>query len=218
MPSSRDQARAAEPPDTKRDGPRRERSDHSDEPRRSGQAGGGGRHRDQDYHNSRPHDKYPRENSSDGRGKGAYGGGYRGGYSDPGLAFELAQCVTEEQASAFVKRHDPATLERWRDRKGGSLLHVAAEKLLLFGVKACIELGLDLDMQRKHDMCTPLHLACFGKNRSGDVIELLLKSGAGVDIKNKCDASHFIILQCPHSLYNRSLMWCLPLRVTISLQ
>ena len=207
VPSSRDQARATGPADTTRDEPRRERSALSDQPRGSGQAGGGGRHRDQYYDKSRPLDKRPRENSSDGRGKGAHGGGFRGGYSDPGLELELAQCVTEEQASAFVKRHDPATLKCWRDRKrGGSLLHVAAEKSLLFGVKACIELGLDLDMQRTHDACTPLHLACFGKNRSGDVIECLLESGARTDIMNKYDASHFVDLQYPHAFYNRALV------------
>lgn len=90
-------------------------------------------------------------------------------------------------------------MNKWKDRKGGSLLHTAAEKSSFFGVQACIKLGLDLDMQRSHDKCTPLHLACFGKDRSGDIIELLLTSGARTDIENKYDASHFVNLRCPHA-------------------
>jgi hypothetical protein len=111
--------------------------------------------------------------------------------SPRGLTSHLAKCVTEEDVVSAVQTHALDAVQRWRDRKGGSLLHVVAKNPLgAGGVRECLRVGgFDPNLQRTSDGCTPLHLACFNKKREdgvSDIAQLLLHAGARRDIMNTC--------------------------------
>ena len=78
---------------------------------------------------------------------------------------------------------DKAVLN-WRDKKGGSLLHVLAERGgSAEAAQAAIQMGFDVNLQRSRDLNSPLHLATFFKNTG--VARVLIQAGAKKELRNK---------------------------------
>ena len=65
----------------------------------------------------------------------------------------------------------------WRDNKGWSPLHYAAQEYLVDIVALLIEAGANLEVKDNHGN-TPLWRATFSSNGRGKIIQLLLAKGA----------------------------------------
>lgn len=81
------------------------------------------------------------------------------------------------------ERFGVPALRKWRDRKGGSLLHVLAERGGSAEAARLVLAFTEVDGRRKSDLNTALHLAGFSKNP--EVAKALLAAGADGSILNK---------------------------------
>jgi hypothetical protein len=138
----------------------------------------------------------------------------RGEHTSPReISSQLSRCVTEEDVASAVQQNTLSAVRQWRDRKGGSLLHTVTDNTIkgqasARGVRECLRLGFDPNLQRSKDGCTPLHIACFRKGGEdaitlalrNDIAEMLLKSHARTDVVNR-----FVIPACAHLPDHKSI-------------
>mmetsp|Transcript_90916 Transcript_90916/g.161837 ORF Transcript_90916/g.161837 Transcript_90916/m.161837 type:complete len:350 (+) Transcript_90916:60-1109(+) len=118
----------------------------------------------------------------------------------PGQDLEDLVALDSDAAAAarlreLVQEHGREVIEAWSDGRNKhqhKLVHIAASKNFRATIYTMAELGFNLNVQRKSDSCTPLHVAVFYKKRR--VADALLQSGADPTLKNSygeaCDEKY----------------------------
>jgi oligoribonuclease len=107
------------------------------------------------------------------------------------LTLRSVMAISDKQVMArlvaCVGLYGIDTVRNWSDpgsKNGNNLLHAYIYHHRITLLEWCLEiLGCDVNVQRKGDLNTPLHLAAYYKNK--EATRVLIRFGADVSIKNK---------------------------------
>lgn len=102
-----------------------------------------------------------------------------------GLHYAAGEGRIDDLRSALAAGQDPNAA----DRQGFTPLHFAAQELDTDAAEALLAAGADV-MSRNVFGATPLHIALVNvRDRSGEIVYLLLRAGADPDVENNYGVS-----------------------------
>ena len=117
-----------------------------------------------------------------------------------GTAQELIKDALNKQHRSETQDEDGNTLE--------DKLYVACDKSELDEVTKLLENGANVNEIYEHSGSTPLHIACNSVHPNVDIIKLLLKKQAKINVQDE-DGNTPLHIACNHVDANKEIIYCL---------
>lgn len=121
------------------------------------------------------------------------------------IGHEISRARGLLEIENIIAKYGRDKVIKWRGRKGGNLLHqLAHNNAPIRAARRAIAIGVDINLARRHDGNTPLHLATYPARYAEGVVQALMEVGARRDLENKY--GEIPVVKGEKSMYERAIL------------